>query len=359
MSRARDPFLDGLRAVSVVRVVLLHLLQRVHHPLVASFSFFMPGMPLMFFVSGALAATSLERTDPAARMRFWRGRARRLFLPFWAFGAVVLSVCAVGAIAWPDAEHAFPFDSLWRWVLPLAGPQASPAYERLNWHLWFLSSLVFMLASAPWTVALHRRFPGALALLLFGAGAAVEFAALPAPDVVRNTLLFGSAFQLGYAYADGSLQRLPRWIPLAAAGGLAMFALLYWAERAPGQMLHAARLALVSLGLAFVALWVWARPFATRIFEHARPAGWIRAINARAYTIFLWGPVANDIAGRVIEPASAAGYLASFALALALLAGFVRVFGPVEDWAARRTRKAPAPPAARPTAAEPPRRAAA
>ena len=109
MAGARDPFLDGLRAVSVVRVILLHLLQRVEHPFSANFSYFMPGMPLMFFVSGALAAKSLARDDVATRLRFWRERARRLFPPFWAFGLVVLGVCAAGAIRWQDPAHASAF----------------------------------------------------------------------------------------------------------------------------------------------------------------------------------------------------------------------------------------------------------
>ena len=38
------------------------------------------------------------------------------------------------------------------WVLPLAGPQASAAFDRLDWHLWFLASLILMMAAAPWLV---------------------------------------------------------------------------------------------------------------------------------------------------------------------------------------------------------------
>jgi peptidoglycan/LPS O-acetylase OafA/YrhL len=339
MAGTRDPFLDGLRAVSVVRVILLHLLQRVEHPFIATFSFFMPGMPLMFFVSGALAAKSLSKGDSATRKRFWSERARRLLIPFWVFGGIVLGVCAVGAIAWPDAAHAFPFSSLWRWVLPIAGPQASAAYDKLDWHTWFLSVLILMIACAPWTLASHRRWPGACALLFFAAGATLEVLRVGVPDVVRNTLLFGAAFQFGFAYGEGQVQRIPRWLLLSIAGALATFSLLFYAARAPNAMLHAVPLALVTLGLAFVALWMCARPMATRIFDHARCSGWIRAINKRAYTIYLWGPVANDVAGRLVRPSSAAGYALDFALALSFLALIVRVLGPVEDWAARRNPK--------------------
>jgi peptidoglycan/LPS O-acetylase OafA/YrhL len=339
VSSKRDPFIDGLRSVSVLRVIVLHLLQRAEHPFVVLFSFAMPGMPLLFFVSGALAAKSLQRGGPEVRYRFWIARARRLLLPFWAFAAVVVTTCLVGQLLWSDAEHEFPLDRAWRWVLPLAGPQASPAYERLNWHLWFLSSLVLLLASAPWTVALHRRAPWVGACALFAAGALIESLAVPAPDVVRNTLLYGAVFQLGYGFADGRILRARTSTLIAAAVCLAAFALAFYAQRSPGAMLHATRLSVVTLGLAFVAVWLALRSHATRTFEKARPQRWIAAINRRAYTIYLWGPVANEIAWRAIQPASVGAYSLDFAIALVLLALLVRVMGPIEDWAARRGPK--------------------
>lgn len=337
MARSRDPFLDGLRAVSVVRVVLLHLLQHVQHPFVATFSYFMPGMPLMFFVSGALAASGLARDDRATRVRFWRERARRLLVPFWAFGTVILAVCAISALVWrDDPAHSFPFAKLAFWVLPLAGPQASVAYDELDWHLWFLSSLILMLATAPWTIALHRRAPFAGAIGFLAAGAAIEIARVDVPGVLRNTLLFGAAFQFGYAYTDGRIARAPRALVVGIGGLLAISALLYQAERAPTEMIHAEPLALLALGLGFVALWMRVRESAVRVFEDERVRGWVRAINGRAYTIFLWGPVANSAANRILQPRSSAEFVAEFALSLAFLAVCVRVFGPIEDWAARR-----------------------
>ncbi|MBK7875435.1 MAG: acyltransferase [Planctomycetes bacterium] len=339
MAGARDPYLDGLRAVSVVRVILLHLLQRVEHPFIATFSFFMPGMPLMFFVSGALVGKSLANADRAKLRRFWSERARRLFPPFWAFGAVVLGVCAIGAIAWPDARHAFPWSSLWRWILPLAGPQASAAYDELDWHTWFLSVLLFMLAAAPWTLALHRRWPCSGALACLAAGATIEVLRVPVPDVVRNLCLYGAAFQFGFAYADGSAQKVPRWALVTAFAALATFAVAFHAARAPGAMLHMTPLALVALGFGFVALWLAVRPVAARVFERAGVERWIRVVNSRAYTIYLWGPIANDVALRVVRPKSGVEYALDFALALALLAGAVKVLGPIEDWAARRGEK--------------------
>lgn len=343
MTSKRDPFIDGLRSVSVVRVILLHLFQRAEHPFLVLFSFAMPGMPLLFFVSGALAANSLQRDGAFVRKRFWISRGRRLLLPFWAFALVVVGTCVVGNLAWNDPEHVFPLDRAWRWALPLAGPQASPAYERLNWHLWFLSSLILLLASAPWTVLLHRRKPWLGAGVLFVAGASIEIFSVPAPDVVRNTLLYGAVFQLGYGFADGRILKLRAWTLIAAAIVLAACALAFYAQRSPGVLLHATRLSVVLLGLAFVAVWLSIRAPSTRTFEKPRPQRWIASINRRAYTIYLWGPVANEIAWRLVRPASGPTYMVDFALAIVLLTVFVRVMGPIEDLAARRgARFAPA-----------------
>lgn len=339
MSSQRDPFIDGVRAVAVLRVISLHLLLRAQHPFVVLFSFFMPGMPLMFFVSGALAAKSLERGGPEVKKRFWSQRARRLLLPFWAFAVILVGTCLVGQFLWNDAEHQLSLVKAWRWVLPLAGPQVSPAYDKLDWHLWFMSSLMLMLASAPWTLELHKRIPWAGASLFFVIGALIEILSVPVPDVVRNTLLFGAAFQIGYGFADGRILRARKSVLIAVAVGLAVFALAFYAQRHMGAMLHAVPLALVSLGLAFVALWLALRTRATRIFEHALVRRCIGSINRRAYTLYLWGPVANEIAWRIVRPVSAVTYALDFALAITLLLLIVRLLGPVEDWAARRGKK--------------------
>jgi peptidoglycan/LPS O-acetylase OafA/YrhL len=335
----RDTFIDGLRAISVMRVIGLHLLQRAEHPFVVLFSFWMPGMPLLFFVSGALAAKSLEHDSPRGRKRFWLSRGRRLLFPFWAFAVVVVGTCLVGQFLWHDAEHDLALSKAWRWILPIAGPPLSAAYDKLGWHLWFLSSLILMLASAPWTLALHRRAPWTGAALFFVAGMLIEFLSIPVPDVVRNTLLFGGTFQLGYGFADGRILRVRTSTLLAGAFCLAAFSLAFYFRRSPGAMLHAVPLALVAFGLSFVAFWLAVRETATRIFDLEKPKRLIRAINLRAYTFYLWGPVANDVAWRIIQPKSGLGYALDFALAIGLLLVFVRLLGPIEDWAARRGKK--------------------
>jgi len=336
VSSRRDSFLDGLRAVSILRVISLHLMQRVEHPLLALFSFAMPGMPLMFFVSGALAARSLERDEPAVVRRFWKERARRIFLPFWAFALAIVATCALGQVFGTGARFDFDWSRAWLWIVPLAGPQASAAFDHFDWHLWFLSSLILMLASAPWLLRLHRRLPFAAPAAFLGAGIATQVFGLGVPGVVENTLLFGSAFLFGFGFADGRIQKLPRWVLIALFAVLASAGVAYYGLKAPGAMLHAVLLGLVLVGLAFVALWLAAREAMTRVFDMPWAQRAIRTVNARAYTLYLWGPIANEIGWYIVQPASTLAYVFDFALSLAILIGLVKLFGPVEDWAARR-----------------------
>jgi peptidoglycan/LPS O-acetylase OafA/YrhL len=74
----------------------------------------------------------------------------------------------------------------------------------------------------------------------------------------------------------------------------------------------------------------------TRVFEHAAFRRVSRAVNARAYSLYLWGPVANEIAVRVLERVPSGGVALYLVLAVLLLLGLVRIFGRVEDWAAGR-----------------------
>src|SRR3954470_7927361 len=76
----RDRYLDLLRSVALVRVVVYHLFGW------AWLSVLFPSMGVMFALAGSLMARSLNR--PA--LGVIRGRLRRLLPPLWAFGAVVL-----------------------------------------------------------------------------------------------------------------------------------------------------------------------------------------------------------------------------------------------------------------------------
>ena len=345
MPLPRDALIDGLRCASLLRVALLHLVQRTDLALVVPLSFAAPSMALVFFVSGALAARSLGANGVAERAALRRDRARRLLLPFWGYALVVGGGALALELASAHPWLAVPRAKLAGWALPLVVPPVSPALGRLVWHLWFLAVFLVMLGTAPWTLALHRRAPWAGAAA-FGAGAlAVDALALDLPETVVHVLAFGAAFQLGYGYDDGRWGRARPRALAAAAVALAAASVAWHAARAPGRMLHEVELAHLGLGLALVLACLAVRAPATRLAELEPCRRFVAAFNPRAYSVYLWGPFANEVAWRALEPWPSARLPLYFPLAIALLAAIVRVVGPLEDFAAGRRRAARATPA--------------
>src|SRR5687767_1251794 len=106
---ARDPALDLLRGVALVRVVLWHTFAMSWMTVFAA-------IPLMFFVAGSLLAASGEQRSHLATV--WR-RCRRLLIPLWAYAAVVGIATLVRAVL---NEHrleptATAFKAAVSWIL--------------------------------------------------------------------------------------------------------------------------------------------------------------------------------------------------------------------------------------------------
>jgi len=104
----RDRFLDVVKAVAVVRVVLWHTLS---WPWLS----WIPAMPAMFFANGALLDRSVGK---AGWWQTVRSRFRRLLLPYWAYAAA--SVMVMVAAGWrPGLGDLLP------WVFPVVDPVGS------------------------------------------------------------------------------------------------------------------------------------------------------------------------------------------------------------------------------------------
>ncbi|WP_228984860.1 acyltransferase family protein, partial [Streptomyces sp. DH12] len=111
----RDRYLDLLRSIALVRVVVYHLFGW------AWLSVLFPSMGVMFALAGSLMARSLKR--PAWSVI--RGRVRRLLPPLWAFAAVVLTLLFV--VDWspskdPDQDGVWGLINLVNYVVPIGAP---------------------------------------------------------------------------------------------------------------------------------------------------------------------------------------------------------------------------------------------
>ena len=115
-STVRDGFLDVLRAIALARVIIWHTFG------VAILSWIVATMPIMFFVAGTLLYRSLDGRDAVLVLR---KRLRRLLVPFWFFGAIVLAALSLVHLRQPAADTQLSVDQLAAWVMPHVNPTAS------------------------------------------------------------------------------------------------------------------------------------------------------------------------------------------------------------------------------------------
>ena len=352
---SRDRYVDFLRAFSIAVVVLGHwLLATVEWtpgglragnalavmPALQPLTWLLQVMPVFFFVGGFahLVTYDANRRRGGRYAQFVHGRTARLLRPV----TVLLAV-------WVPLTVALDASSLSPAVV-------RPVTKLVVQLLWFLGVYVVIVALAPWTLALHRRYGvrvlGALAagavavdLVAFGAG-------LRGVGYANVLLVWVFAHQLGYSYADGSFDRWGRRVPAAlAAGGLgALVGLTTWGPYPtsmvgmPGERvsnMSPPPVCIVALTCALVGLVMLARPVVTRWL--ARPKVWagVVAMNGVIMTVFLWHLTALLVAVLVLLPLGfpqpAVGSAAWWALRpvwlaiLAVLLGvLVAVFGRLE-----------------------------
>lgn len=234
----RDRSIDFLRAASIAAVVFGHWFIGIIHwreGLIFTTSavgvtswlwlgtWFLQVMPVFFFVGGFANLVSLEsaRRRGAGTGEWIRGRVDRLlrpsllFLGVWLVVQVGLHVADVGAPAGPR---------LWGDTRLLRGMKPPGATVPFG-PLWFLGVYIIVVAIAPLTVALDRRF-GAWVPVAMAVGAIVV-------DIVgfgfghAGVRWFNVAFvllfahQLGHLCGDGRLERAPKMVFLAMVlGGL-------------------------------------------------------------------------------------------------------------------------------------------
>ncbi|WP_250214081.1 acyltransferase family protein [Acrocarpospora catenulata] len=353
---SRERFIDLLRGVSILAVVLGHWLVTVvgydrHGELTASsalpdlpwaypLTWVAQVLPVFFFVGGYANAVSLaaERRRGGNATEWLLNRGGRLIRPT----TTLVLVMAGGALV----ARLF-FD-------------ASPARVRLVvWFasipLWFLVAYLVVVVLTPVMYALHRRYGLAVPLVLVGLVALGDLARLLGEPFWGNgNYLFGwlAIHQMGFAWRDGLPANRARVALPLLFGGFGTLLLLTLVGPypvsmidVPGERLHnmsPPSLALLSVAAVQLGAALLLRDRVEQWLRHSRAWLGVIAVNAVILTIFLWHISAAILllgtlhfAGILPTPSvgSATWYawriplLIMFSLVLALL---VAIFGPIE-----------------------------
>jgi hypothetical protein len=299
---SRDRYADLLRVASLGVVIAGHWLMAVPVtgadgstrvtnvlalvPALQPVTWLLQVMPVFFLVGGFAHATALAsiRRRGGGYADFARSRTARLLRPAAVFLAVWLVLALGAALAGQD-------DGLVRVAL-----------RTVVQPLWFLAVYLAMVALAPAMWRLHRRF-GALvpaALLAVAIGVDVlRFAGHSQIAVLNLLVVWAGVHQLGFFYADGSLQRGGRRLALLLTGsGLGAVLLLTTVGPYPVSMvgvpgqtvsnMSPPTVALVAHAVWLIGLVLLLRGPALRLLNRARVWQAVVAANGVAMTAFLW-----------------------------------------------------------------------
>jgi CubicO group peptidase (beta-lactamase class C family)/peptidoglycan/LPS O-acetylase OafA/YrhL len=349
----RDTFLDAVRAVALIRVVTWHTYGW------APITWIVAAVPAMFFVSGHLLARSMDRRPARVVVA---DRLRRLLVPYWVFGLVAWIVMAVARAVEGTPETALPWRGLVRWVVPYDDPTGS-VWEAgwLSQPLWYVRCWLWLLVLSPLLVRAARRAPAVLLCGLVAVTVGLEL-------VYRNVSWHDAASpQLLWRIGDIALYAvfltagfLHAWWPAAPRRFLVAVlvvavpfaAAIFAVARPQDGVVNNSHVLHLVVGAGWLALALtFRRPvtaFASRPFVHRA----VRVIGRRSLTIYLWHSAAIITTWHLLVRAGALPTgVHSVLLALGTLAGtatLVRLFGRVEDIAARRRAAVAAPGPVRP-----------
>lgn len=296
----RDRYLDLLRSIALVRVVVYHLFGWAWLTVV------FPSMGVMFALAGSLMARSLKR--PA-----WgviRGRIRRLLPPLWVFSAVVLTLLFAGG--WniskdPDHSGVWGLVELVNYVIPVGAPPfpwsigSQSGLLENTWAvqaagvLWYLRAYLWFVVASPLLLWAFRRAPWPTLLAPLGLTAVVGTGLVTIPGETGNAVsdfaVYGGCWVLGFAHHEGLLTKVPRYVAVSCATLVMGFG-LWWASGhlgPDGWDLNDIPLAQATWSFGFVVILLIYSPSWQEL--PGRLAKWDKLVtlsNNRAVTIYLW-----------------------------------------------------------------------
>jgi CubicO group peptidase (beta-lactamase class C family)/peptidoglycan/LPS O-acetylase OafA/YrhL len=336
--KPRDGFLDAIRAIASVRVIVWHAYGA---PFI---SWCIASMPAMFFVFGSLLAASCERRSYSTVLR---DRLRRVLLPLWGFTLLTWATVTLSG-------HGGRFDplKLASWLLPLDDPAAAPwEHGWLSSPLWFLRMLLWLLALSPLLLATSRRSPRlTLFALVTGVflfdwiGRHTAWTPRVAPMLwwkLGDAALYGTFATAGFWHhrSQFSSMTAKRWLSLAA--GAAIAAVLWrLTQPVPLGVVNNSHPLHLFAGTAWLSLAFAARRHITATAARPVVAGVVKFLTRRSITIYLWHTtvIAGVLwllqhRGLSLGPARPVVYLTLIALGTWIAAS---LFGWIEDLAAGR-----------------------
>ena len=358
----RDRFIDLLRAISIIAVVLGHWLVSVvgydeqgelsgrsalpDLPWAFPITWAVQVMPIFFFVGGYANAASLtaERRRGGNAVEWLISRSGRLVRPTTTL-VLVIAAGALAARLW-DTDPSRVRLVAWFATIPL----------------WFLVAYLTVVALTPPMYALHRRYGLLVPLVLAGLVALGDVARLTGrPLWGYGNYLFGwlAIHQMGFAWYDGRLPARPRVALPLLLGGFAALLLLTLAGpypvsmiNVPGERLHnmsPPSLALIAVATAQLGAALLLRERGERWLRRRTPWLVVVAVNTVIMVIFIWHiSAAILLAGALhfagVLPTPEVGSPAWFAWRIpwlimlsAVLALLIMVFGRFEPGGARVT----------------------
>ncbi|MFC7532121.1 acyltransferase [Actinoplanes sp. GCM10030250] len=314
----RNRYLDLLRAVATVRVVIYHLTGW------AALTVVFPAMSVMFALAGSLMVASLDRFGVWAVER----RLRRLLPSLWVIALIAVPAMLIAGTPWDSG--------LLLWGFPIVDPEATGWWMQALSHAWYLRDFLWLVLLSPLALPVFRRFPLATVLAPYLALAVLELGDIAVPAVARDLALYGGAWLLGFAHHDGHLDRLGRRWLLGIAAGLAVPAAV-WVLSNPGPRGYDLNDIPLGNALWSAAFILVALAFSPMVREHRV----LTVLNSRALTIYLWHVplivAVTQIGERAGLPVRGVAGIGWRAVVVVLLLGVViAAVGWVEDLASGR-----------------------
>lgn len=328
----RDKGLDVMRGLALIRVYLWHATGWAALTWIGA-------LPVMFFVTGNLYVQSASRRSHGTVLR---DRGKRLLLPFWLFG--VLMLAAMYLVGAPDD---FPHvRDLVGWLLPVTDPVGS-AWQQgwITEPLWYLRTYTWLLLLAPLATIVVRKHRTAALLvalvLLTAAGQTwLDTRMWALQDLVTYGFFFVGGMAAGQRKLEGGRDVTRRALTAIAFGGGVASLVIAGIVEPLGGVVNNSHLLHMCVGVTWLAVGHLALPALRRAAAVTSLANVVNFLARRSLTFYLWhAPVLGAlyvVAARLGLNSSLRTTLAVSAVGLGVTVLVVRVLGPVEDIAGGR-----------------------